>query len=201
MKFGEPFKAKVVAWSQAETQGRLSLFRNGEFLGSQVVKLNAGKNVFSYRQSLEQSGIHVFQAAIDVEGDIIEENNRAVGTVVVRGRPQVLLVEKDRSQAQALTAALRAQHVDVDLVEAERIPKDMQVTQEGEQLLVTRPTDRGEHSALPRGAPKPARGRLSTAGGRRGSAASPPDHRRGARRSSGRSAAPPRPGFRGLPGE
>src|SRR5439155_23760259 len=37
VKFGEPFKAKVVAWSQAETQGRLSLFRNGEFLGSQVV--------------------------------------------------------------------------------------------------------------------------------------------------------------------
>ena len=124
VKFGEPFQAKVVAWSQAETQGRLSMFRNGEFLGSQVVKLNAGKNVFAYRQSLERSGIHVYQAALDVEGDIIEENNRAVGTVVVRGRPQVLLVEKDRSQAQALTAALRAQHIDVELVEAERIPKD-----------------------------------------------------------------------------
>src|SRR5213083_3418394 len=124
VKFGEPFQAKVVAWSQAETQGRLSMFRNGEFLGSQVVKLNAGKNVFAYRQSLERSGIHIYQAALDVEGDIIEENNRAVGTVVVRGRPQVLLVEKDRSQAQALTAALRAQHIDVDLVEAERIPKD-----------------------------------------------------------------------------
>jgi large subunit ribosomal protein L6 len=30
----------------------------------------------------------------------------------------------------------------------ERIPKDMQLTQDGEQLLVTRPTDRGEHRAL-----------------------------------------------------
>ena len=30
----------------------------------------------------------------------------------------------------------------------ERIPRDMQVTLEGEQLLVTRPTDRGEHRAL-----------------------------------------------------
>ena len=80
VKFGEPFQAKVVAWSQAkETQGRLSLFRNGEFLGSQVVRLNAGKNVFTYRQSLEQSGIHVYQAALEVDGDTIEENNRAVG--------------------------------------------------------------------------------------------------------------------------
>jgi large subunit ribosomal protein L6 len=31
---------------------------------------------------------------------------------------------------------------------AERIPRDMQVSQEGEQLLVARPTDRGEHRAL-----------------------------------------------------
>jgi len=137
VKFGEPFQAKVVAWSQAETQGRLSLFRNGEFLGSQVVKLNAGKNVFAYRQALEQSGIHVFQAALDVEGDIIEENNRAVGTVVVRGRPLVLLVEKDRSQAQALTAALRAQHVNVDLVDAERIPKDAQGLQKYDGVILS----------------------------------------------------------------
>ena len=88
VKFGEPFQAKVVAWSQAETQGRLSLYRNAEFLGSQVVRLLPGKNVFTYRQSLEQSGIHVYQAALDVDGDTIEENNRAVGTLVVRGRPR-----------------------------------------------------------------------------------------------------------------
>jgi large subunit ribosomal protein L6 len=31
---------------------------------------------------------------------------------------------------------------------AERIPRDIEVTQEGEQLLVKRPTDRGEHRAL-----------------------------------------------------
>ncbi|HXJ79574.1 MAG TPA: VWA domain-containing protein, partial [Candidatus Methylomirabilis sp.] len=125
VKFGEPFQAKVVAWSQADTQGRLSLYRNGEFLGSQMVRLSAGKNVYTYRQSLEQSGIHVYQAAIEVEGDTIEENNRAIGTVVVRGRPQVLLAEKNRDQAQALAAALRSQHVDVAVVEPDRIPVDL----------------------------------------------------------------------------
>src|SRR4029453_11792498 len=63
VKFGEPFQAKVVAWSHKDTEGRLSLFRNGEFLGSQVVRLSAGKNVFSYRQSLDTSVIHVYQAS------------------------------------------------------------------------------------------------------------------------------------------
>ena len=137
VKFGEPFQAKVVAWSQAEAQGRLSLFRNAEFLGSQVVRLSPGKNVFTYRQSLEQSGIHVYQAALDVDGDAIEENNRAVGTLVVRGRPQVLLAEKDRSQAQALAAALRSQHVDVTVVEADKIPKDMAGLQKYDGLILS----------------------------------------------------------------
>src|SRR4030088_3811124 len=31
---------------------------------------------------------------------------------------------------------------------SERIPRDIAVKQDGEQLLVTRPTDRGEHRAL-----------------------------------------------------
>ncbi len=125
VKYGEPFQAKLVAWSLKETQGRISLFRNGEFLGSQIVRLTAGKNVFAYRQSLDQSGIHVYQAAIEVEGDTIEENNRAVGTVVVRGRPQVLLADKDRSHAQSLAAALRSQNIDVTVVEPAGIPKDL----------------------------------------------------------------------------
>ena len=137
VKFGEPFQAKVVAWSQAETQGRLAMFKNGEFLGSQVVKLNPGKNVYTYRQSLEQSGIHVYQAAIEVEGDTIEENNRAVGTVVVRGRPQVLLAEKNREQAQALSAALRSQHVDVTVVEPDKIPKDMAGLQKYDGIVLS----------------------------------------------------------------
>ncbi|HLF49697.1 MAG TPA: VWA domain-containing protein [Methylomirabilota bacterium] len=137
VKFGEPFQAKVVAWSQAETQGRLALFRNGEFLGSQVIKLNAGKNVYTYRQSLERSGIHVYQAAVEVDGDTIEENNRAVGTIVVRGRPQVLLAEKNREQAQALAAALRSQHVDVSVVEPDRIPKDLAGLQKYDGVILS----------------------------------------------------------------
>ncbi len=137
VKFGEPFQAKVVAWSEGETQGRLSLFRNGEFLGSQVVRLTAGKNVFGYRQALEKSGIHVYQAGIEVEGDTIEDNNRAVGTVVVRGRPTVLLADKDREQAASLAGALRSQSIDVTVVAPDRIPQDMAGLQKYDGLILS----------------------------------------------------------------
>jgi uncharacterized membrane protein len=137
VKFGEPFQAKVVAWSLKDTEGRLSLFRNGEFLGAQVVRLNAGKNVFSYRQSLETSGIHVYQAALEVDGDTIEDNNRAVGTIVVRGRPQVLLADKDKSHAQSLAGALRSQNIDVSVVDPAGVPKDVAGLQKYDGLILS----------------------------------------------------------------
>jgi uncharacterized membrane protein len=137
VKYGEPFQAKVVAWSHRETQGRLSLFRNGEFLGSQVVRLAAGKNVFSYRQALDASGIHVYQAALEVDGDTIEENNRAIGAIVVRGRPQVLLAEKDRAHAQSLAAALRAQNIEVTVVEPAGVPSDLAGFQKYDGLVLS----------------------------------------------------------------
>jgi uncharacterized membrane protein len=137
VKFGEPFQAKVVAWSLKDTQGRLSLFRNGEFLGAQVIRLSAGKNVFSYRQSLDRSGIHVYQAALEVEGDTIEDNNRAIGTVVVRGRPQVLLADKDPGHAQSLAAALRSQNIDVTVVEPPQIPKDLAGLQKYDGVILS----------------------------------------------------------------
>jgi uncharacterized membrane protein len=137
VKFGEPFHAKVVAWSLKETQGRLSLFRNGEFIGSQVIRLSPGKNVFSYRQSLDSAGIHVYQAAIEVDGDTIEDNNRSVGTVVVRGRPQVLLADKDKTHAQSLAAALKSQNIDVTVVDPRGIPKDIAGLQKYDGIVLS----------------------------------------------------------------
>ena len=137
VKYGEPFQAKVVVWSHRDTPGRVSLFRNGEFLGSQMVRLAAGKNVFSYRQALDTSGIHVYQAAIEVEGDTIEENNRAVGTIVVRGRPQVLLADKDRGHAQSLAGALRSQNIEVTVVEPDGIPKDLAGLQKYDGIVLS----------------------------------------------------------------
>ena len=47
VKFGESFLVRIVAWSARETSGRISLYRDGEFVGAQPVRLTAGKNVFA----------------------------------------------------------------------------------------------------------------------------------------------------------
>lgn len=124
-KFGESFLVRVVAWSAKETGGRLSLYRDGEFVGAQPVKLAAGKNVFAYQQAIDKGGFHIFQARLEAPDDAIQENNRGVGLVAVRGRPRVLYVEKDRDQGVNLLRALRSQHLDVEMVGPEALPKSM----------------------------------------------------------------------------
>jgi uncharacterized membrane protein len=125
VRVGESFLVRVVAWSAGPAQGRLSLYRDGEFVGTQPVKLEPGKNVFAYQQAIDQNGFHVFQARLESSGDIIEENNRGIGLVAVRGRPKVLYVEKDRDQGANLLNALRAQRLDVEMVGPEALPTTM----------------------------------------------------------------------------
>ena len=126
VKFGESFLLRVAAWSASETKGRLSLYRDGQFVGSQPIKLTAGKNVFSYQQSLEQGGFHVYQARIESPDDAIEENNRGIAAVAVRGKPKVLYVERDRDQGANLLNALRAQNLDVDIVAPDGVPASLE---------------------------------------------------------------------------
>jgi Mg-chelatase subunit ChlD len=125
VKFGESFLVRVVAWSAKETSGRLSLYRDGDFVGAQAVKLTAGKNVFSYQQAIDKGGFHMFQARLEAPDDGIEENNRGIGLVAVRGRPRVLYVEKDRDQGINLLNALRSQSLEVEMVGPEALPKSM----------------------------------------------------------------------------
>jgi uncharacterized membrane protein len=137
VKYGEPFYARVLVTSVKEAAGRLSLYRNGEYLGSQVVRLNAGRNALTYRQALEQAGVQVYQAHVEVEGDVVEENNRAIGLTVVRGRPSVLLVDKDPAQATNLAAALRSQHIDVRVGGVDELPTTMAALEKYDGLILS----------------------------------------------------------------
>ena len=125
VKRGESFAVRVVAWASAAASGHLSLYRDGKFVGSQKVELEPGKSVFAYRQTLSATGFHVYQAALEVANDTIEENNRAAGVVAVRGQPKVLVVDRDPGQARHLLGALRAQEMDPVLVEPAAFPRDL----------------------------------------------------------------------------
>lgn len=122
VKAGESFDVKVVLRSRQAGRGRLSLYRNGEYLGSRTVPYGSGATVFGFGQSLEAEGFHVYTARLEPEADQVIENNAAVGVTAVHGRPAVLLVERDLDQAHHIQRALRRQGIDVDVVAPGRLP-------------------------------------------------------------------------------
>ncbi len=137
VKQGEPFVIRIAARSTREGEGRLFLYRDGNYVGSRSVQLRQGKNTFSFQESLDAEGFHVYQARLEAPGDIIEENNRAVGVVAARGRPRVLYVEKDREQGRPLADALRAQSIRVEQVALDGIPRGLAALSDYDALIVS----------------------------------------------------------------
>jgi uncharacterized membrane protein len=125
VKEGEVFTLRLILWSAKETPARITLSKNGQFLGAQTVRLASGKNVLAYRQTLPEGGFHIYQASIEAPDDTLEANNRAMGVVAVRGRPRILYAEKDQGQAQHLVKVLKAQQLQVDLIDPAELPKEL----------------------------------------------------------------------------
>jgi uncharacterized membrane protein len=125
---GATYEVKVVARSDHDVQGTLRLYRNDTYLGSLPVQLTAGRaEVFPFRQEADDPGLYRFRAVIEVEGDsdARPENNQVVSTVAVRGRPRVLVVERDLPAARHLVTVLEGEGLQVDLVGADRLPADL----------------------------------------------------------------------------
>ena len=65
------------------TPATVRLFRNEQFLGEKRVELSAGKNLFTFPQTLVKPGFYKYDVQVDVPGDPIPQNNRATGFATV----------------------------------------------------------------------------------------------------------------------
>jgi uncharacterized membrane protein len=137
-KIGEPVEVKIVARATQTTDGQIKLFRDGKLLGQRGVRLQAGKNVFSFPQTVEEAGAATFEARLETRknDDNNAENNRALGFVNVQGKPRVLLVSNDPSQTQFLTGALAREKVNVELRGPGGLPSDLRGMQPYDAIVL-----------------------------------------------------------------
>ena len=123
---GAPYEVRVVVRSDGPVEGKLRLYRNDTFLGELPVSLQGGKaEVIPVRQTAAGPGLYRYRAVLDVGGgaaDAIAQNDEAVGTTQVSGRPRVLYAEGAPGQSQHLRAALEGEGLVVDVVEPADLP-------------------------------------------------------------------------------
>lgn len=137
LKKGQNFEVKIFVQSDQPQSATVRLWRNNQFLGEQKVELSAGKNLFSFPQSLPEAGFYSYDVEVEAPGDPLPQNNRASGFAAVRGDPRILLVSADPEQDQALAAALRTSRLEVRLVGIKDFPGTLAEMQSFDAIFIS----------------------------------------------------------------
>lgn len=125
IKKGQTFEAKIFAVSDKAQAAKVRLFRNDQLLGEQKVQLEAGKNLFTFPQTLDAPGFYGYQVQLEVEGDTIAQNNKASSFTSVKGDPRVLIVSAEPDQDRALSRAFKEGKLDVKLTDLRGFPANL----------------------------------------------------------------------------
>jgi uncharacterized membrane protein len=119
LKKGQTFDVKIFAQADRAQTATVRLYRNDQYLDAAKVELNAGKNLFSFPQTLDEPGFYSYDIQIEGEQDLLPQNNRAVNFTYVRGDPTVLIVSTDPTADQHLAQALRESRLEVRIVDVD----------------------------------------------------------------------------------
>src|SRR5439155_9375536 len=122
LKKGQTFEVKIFAQADTAQSATVRLYRNDQLLGDQKVTLQAGKNLFTFPQTLTEPGFYGYDVVIEGTDDQIAQNNRATSFTTVRGDPKILLVSSDPEADATLTAALRSTQLAVSVTDLTRLP-------------------------------------------------------------------------------
>lgn len=88
-------------------------------LDEQTVTLTPGKNVFTFKDKLDQPGVFTYRADFvpdDVKADVMLQNNSATGLTRIRGRGRVLFIvdAEHPDDFDHLISRLQAQELDIE---------------------------------------------------------------------------------------
>jgi uncharacterized membrane protein/Mg-chelatase subunit ChlD len=136
---GDEVPLKISLFSQAQAEGELVLSDNGKPVvldpdtgrDSIHVRLQPGKNALVHRLRMDPGGpdFHRFQVTFipaHKQDDTIPQNNMASAFTVVAGKGKILLVTTSRDNDARFEQALREENIDVETVEADKIPTGLE---------------------------------------------------------------------------
>ncbi len=122
---GQSLALTAVIESTVSQQAVVRLFGEGRLLSSKEVSLQVGTNRVQLSVTAEETGFRRYRVELSPTADTLLQNNSASGFTVVYGPPQVLVVEGEAGEAEALAQALRSAEVDASVVPPAYLPADL----------------------------------------------------------------------------
>ena len=135
VKQGAPFNVEVVIHSNHEDVAEIRLFKNKFEVAKQEARLEAGENRVIFTQTAMESGTLTYDAICRTTRDTRYDNNRALGIVSVTGKPKVLLIDENESQARYLTRVLEDAKIRVDVRNGLGVPNELADLQNYELII------------------------------------------------------------------
>jgi uncharacterized membrane protein len=137
LKKGQTFDVKIFAQADVAQTATLKLFRNNQFMDSQDIELAAGKNLFSFPQTLTEPGFYTYDIQLESKRDYLPQNNRAVNFTYVRGDPTVLIISSDPEGDRELATALSQSKLDVKLADITHFPATLAEMQSYDAIFLS----------------------------------------------------------------
>ncbi|MGZ9257772.1 MAG: VWA domain-containing protein, partial [Candidatus Binatia bacterium] len=105
----ESFEIRGAIESLREAPARLRLLRDGVLSAERELRLSAGSNNVSFRDTLSERGNHRYELLVESADDTLAENNLLQGVVEVKGPPRVLLLSAQKDSQRVLSRVLQVQ--------------------------------------------------------------------------------------------
>ena len=135
VKQGAPFNVEVLIHSNHEDVAEIRLFKNKFEVAKQEVRLEKGENRVVFTETVMESGTLTYDAICRTTKDTRYDNNRALGIVAVTGKPKVLLIDENESQARYLARALEDAKIRVDVRNGLGVPNELADLQNYELVI------------------------------------------------------------------
>ena len=145
LKVGQPYDVTAEVWSTEPQRATLALqqdeFPNG-LEPTKDVELREGKNLIKFKSDAKHAGATTYRLTLTrFEHDTEKQNNAAVMTAPVKGRPNVLYVEggilREPGQAGHLQRALEHENIDVTVRGPNGIPANPKELDKFDLVLVS----------------------------------------------------------------
>ncbi|MEO8288321.1 MAG: VWA domain-containing protein [Chloroflexota bacterium] len=114
-RIGDTVTSDLHVYSTDATSATLSISVDGALISGRSITLQAGDNSIPIEQRAAAEGFHKIEVSIASGADTTKENNSAVGTLVVKTEPNVLVLEERLGEADRLADALGARQMKVDV--------------------------------------------------------------------------------------
>jgi len=137
IKKGQTFDVKIFAQADRAQQATVRLFQNEQLLGEQPVRLEAGKNLFTFPQTLTEPGFYSYEVRLEAAGDSLPQNNKATSFTTVRGDPRILLVSAEPDKDASLVAALRSANLEVRVADVTSFPGTLAEMQSYDSIFLS----------------------------------------------------------------